>query len=114
MELFGTEQESDPGPRQTLPGRISLLLYDQHVPTWAEGVCSAVLTAPSTDTAELCRVAGVRPESGGCHLPRDSGSDKAFVAVRDLPGAQEVKRISSSLWLRKTLGQTLTPARDQG
>lgn len=54
------------------------------------------------------------PESGGCHLPRDSGSDKAFVAVMDLPGAQEVKRISSSLWLRKTLGQTLTPARDQG
>lgn len=95
MELFGTEQEPDAGPRQTLPGRISALVYDQQVPTWADTIYSVALTA--TDTTELCRVAGVRPESGGCHLPRDSGSDKGFVAFRDLPGAQEAKRISS-LW----------------
>lgn len=97
MELFGTEQEPDPGSRQTLPGCISALLHDQHVPTWAGAICTVALTAPSTDTIELCRVAGVCPESGGCHLPRDPGSDKGSVAFRDLPGAQEAKRVSSSL-----------------
>lgn len=120
MELFGTEQEPDPGPRQTLPGRISALLCDEHVPTWADAVCSVALTAPSTDTSELCRVAGVCPESGGCHLPRDPGSDKGSVAFRNLPEEQEAKRVSS-LWLRKTLGRTLIRSqhrdgsnRDQG
>lgn len=98
MELFGMEQEPDRGPKETLPGRISALVYDQHVPTWADAICSVALTAPSTDTTELCRVAGVCPEWGGCHLPCDSGSDKGFVTFRDLPGAQEAKRISSSLW----------------
>lgn len=97
MELFGREQEPDPGSRQTLPGCISALLHDQHVPTWAGAICTVALTALSTDTIELCRVAGVCPESGGCHLPRDPGSDKGSVAFRDLPGAQEAKRVSSSL-----------------
>ncbi|KAL2301832.1 LOW QUALITY PROTEIN: hypothetical protein Nmel_011232, partial [Mimus melanotis] len=55
MDLFGTEREPDPDPRQTLQGRISALLYDQHVPTRSLIVA---LTAPSTDTTELCRVAG--------------------------------------------------------
>lgn len=122
MELFGTEQKPDPAPGRLSRAvfRISAPLCDEHVPTWADAVCSVALTAPSTDTSELCRVAGVCPESGGCHLPRDPGSDKGSVAFRNLLGAQEAKRVSS-LWLRKTLGRTLVRSqhrdgsrRDQG
>lgn len=77
----GRSRSQTPAPGRLL-GRISALLWDQHVPTWADAVCSVALTAPSTDTTELCRVAGVCPKSGGCHLPRDPGSDKGTVQFR--------------------------------